>query len=181
MNVTCPNCATVFRVDPAKVPEAGVRARCSVCSAVFGVHREGRMRQPASAAPAAVSAAPRRPVGSERPSTRAGAARRRLPHAPAAASPGPPAGRVAQRASRAARRRAERRAPGGADLGRSRLGPPRPGAPAADSAVAGGRRRPAALRPPLPPPRRRRPRRARSPRTRRRLRLGRPARSPAGR
>ena len=26
MNVTCPNCATVYRVDPAKVPESG-RAR----------------------------------------------------------------------------------------------------------------------------------------------------------
>ncbi|MDQ3223913.1 MAG: zinc-ribbon domain-containing protein, partial [Gemmatimonadota bacterium] len=37
MNVTCPNCATVYRVDPAKVPEAGVRARCAVCSAVFAV------------------------------------------------------------------------------------------------------------------------------------------------
>ena len=35
MNVTCPNCATIYRVDPAKVPESGVRARCSVCSAVF--------------------------------------------------------------------------------------------------------------------------------------------------
>ena len=40
MNVTCPNCATVYRVDPAKVPEAGVRARCSICSAVFAVRRE---------------------------------------------------------------------------------------------------------------------------------------------
>ena len=42
MNVTCPNCATVYRVDPAKVPEAGVRARCAVCSAVFAVGRESR-------------------------------------------------------------------------------------------------------------------------------------------
>src|SRR3954470_10708797 len=41
MNVTCPNCATVYRVDPAKVPAGGVRARCSVCSAVFAVRREG--------------------------------------------------------------------------------------------------------------------------------------------
>jgi len=40
MNVTCPNCATVYRVDPTKVPEAGVRARCAVCSAVFAVNRE---------------------------------------------------------------------------------------------------------------------------------------------
>lgn len=37
MNVTCPECATVFRVDPAKVPAGGVRARCSVCRAVFPV------------------------------------------------------------------------------------------------------------------------------------------------
>jgi predicted Zn finger-like uncharacterized protein len=41
MNVTCPNCATVYRVDPAKVPATGVRARCNVCSAVFAVRREG--------------------------------------------------------------------------------------------------------------------------------------------
>ena len=40
MNVTCPNCASVYRVDPAKVPEAGVRARCAVCSAVFAVRRD---------------------------------------------------------------------------------------------------------------------------------------------
>ncbi|TFG50702.1 MAG: hypothetical protein E4H37_08895, partial [Gemmatimonadales bacterium] len=40
MNVRCPNCQTVFRVDPAKVPEAGVRARCSECDAVFAVYRE---------------------------------------------------------------------------------------------------------------------------------------------
>ena len=37
MNVTCPNCATIYRVDPAKVPESGVRARCAVCTAVFAV------------------------------------------------------------------------------------------------------------------------------------------------
>ncbi len=40
MNVKCPNCATLFRVDPAKVPSHGVRARCSVCAAVFPVKRE---------------------------------------------------------------------------------------------------------------------------------------------
>ena len=55
MNVTCPNCATVYRVDPAKVPEGGVRARCAVCSAVFGVARETAAETvatpPVSAAP----------------------------------------------------------------------------------------------------------------------------------
>ena len=35
MNVTCPQCATIYRVDPAKVPEAGVRARCAACHDVF--------------------------------------------------------------------------------------------------------------------------------------------------
>ena len=39
MNVTCPSCATIYRVDPAKVPEAGVRARCKVCAAIFPVTR----------------------------------------------------------------------------------------------------------------------------------------------
>lgn len=37
MNVTCPSCTTVYRIDPAKVPERGVRARCRVCAAVFRV------------------------------------------------------------------------------------------------------------------------------------------------
>ncbi len=39
MNVSCPQCQTVFRVDPAKVPERGVRARCSVCSGLIAVRR----------------------------------------------------------------------------------------------------------------------------------------------
>ncbi|MGH7632681.1 MAG: zinc-ribbon domain-containing protein, partial [Gemmatimonadaceae bacterium] len=39
MNVTCPQCSTVFRVDPAKVPEQGVRARCSVCGGLIAVRR----------------------------------------------------------------------------------------------------------------------------------------------
>jgi predicted Zn finger-like uncharacterized protein len=67
MNVTCPNCATVYRVDPAKVPEAGVRARCAVCSAVFAVNRDKRAEMPApvaAAAPAAAMApAPPKPPG----------------------------------------------------------------------------------------------------------------------
>jgi len=41
MNVQCPQCETVFRVDPGKVPPRGVRARCSVCAGVFFVERPG--------------------------------------------------------------------------------------------------------------------------------------------
>jgi len=37
MNVTCPHCTTVFRVDPAKIPVGGARARCSRCAGIFPV------------------------------------------------------------------------------------------------------------------------------------------------
>lgn len=57
MNVTCPGCATVFRVDPAKVPERGVRARCSVCGGLIAVRRPD-LAAPASPPPPAVVAPP---------------------------------------------------------------------------------------------------------------------------
>jgi len=41
MNVSCPECASVFRVDPRKVPRAGVRARCSVCGGVITIGVSG--------------------------------------------------------------------------------------------------------------------------------------------
>lgn len=37
MNVTCPECRSVFRVDPAKLPGTNIRARCSVCGGVIGI------------------------------------------------------------------------------------------------------------------------------------------------
>jgi predicted Zn finger-like uncharacterized protein len=37
MTVACPDCRSVFRVDPAKVPASGVRARCSVCGGVIPI------------------------------------------------------------------------------------------------------------------------------------------------
>ena len=37
MNVSCPECRSVFRVDPTRVPERGVRARCAVCGAVMTI------------------------------------------------------------------------------------------------------------------------------------------------
>lgn len=54
MNVQCPQCQTMFRVDPAKVPEGGVRARCSVCAGVFFV--EGRTGEEAHAPPRVAAA-----------------------------------------------------------------------------------------------------------------------------
>lgn len=37
MTVSCPECRSVFRVDPTKVPATGVRARCSVCGGVIAI------------------------------------------------------------------------------------------------------------------------------------------------
>ena len=45
ITVQCPSCATSFPVDPRKIPEKGVKVRCSSCSQVFRVER------PAEAAP----------------------------------------------------------------------------------------------------------------------------------
>lgn len=101
MNVTCPNCATVYRVDPAKVPEGGVRARCNICSAVFAVRRDGEAQEhpasttavgaaspPASpAAPPAAQPAPRESVRPPAPSVSAAPAAPPPPPMPPAASP----------------------------------------------------------------------------------------------
>ena len=88
MNVSCPNCGTVYRVDPAKVPEAGVRARCSICSAVFAVRHESAAQEnsaPADA-PAPQAPAPRpAPITSAAPAVPAGAPRAAAP--PAASAP----------------------------------------------------------------------------------------------
>ena len=89
MNVTCPNCATTYRVDPAKVPEAGVRARCAVCSAVFAVSREAQPVAAVRAGPGGPAAAPRRRVTLL---PRAPSRRQRPRPAPAPTAPGPAPG-----------------------------------------------------------------------------------------
>lgn len=50
MNVRCPSCQTVFRVDPERVPAAGIKARCAKCAAVFQLNKSGVV---AAAQPAA--------------------------------------------------------------------------------------------------------------------------------
>ncbi|MBW7935571.1 MAG: zinc-ribbon domain-containing protein, partial [Gemmatimonadaceae bacterium] len=56
MNVSCPECRSVFRVDPSKVPTVGVRARCSVCGGVITI------ASPSGAAVAAPSTTPERVI-----------------------------------------------------------------------------------------------------------------------
>src|SRR5262249_2550967 len=66
VNVSCPECRSMFRVDPAKVPAAGVRARCSGCGGVItigagsSIEEEFASGRPkaAAVAPAAVAAMP---------------------------------------------------------------------------------------------------------------------------
>ena len=41
MNVRCPQCQSMFRVDPERVPASGIKARCARCSNVFELTREG--------------------------------------------------------------------------------------------------------------------------------------------
>jgi len=51
MNVSCPDCRSIFRVDPAKVPPSGVRARCSVCGGVISIPAPTGQNTPTSGVP----------------------------------------------------------------------------------------------------------------------------------
>ena len=37
MNIACPECSTVYRVDPGRVPDTGVAAECRTCGSAFRV------------------------------------------------------------------------------------------------------------------------------------------------
>ena len=87
MNIACPTCATTYRVDPAKVPATGVRARCQVCAAVFPISKNGTAPAPRpSTAAGAPAQRPAIPAGL-RPSGMVTA----IPAAPPAPAPAPPA------------------------------------------------------------------------------------------
>lgn len=58
MNVRCPSCETLYRVDPAKVPKQGVQARCAACPAVISV-----IHLPSDASTPAIPGLPAAPVG----------------------------------------------------------------------------------------------------------------------
>ena len=44
MNVTCPECRSVFRVDPSKLPASVLKARCSVCGGLITVTPSASLR-----------------------------------------------------------------------------------------------------------------------------------------
>ncbi len=83
MNVSCPSCNTVFRVDPAKVPAGGVRARCTICRAIFRV--SGELMADPQLSPAAAPAY-RAPAAAPAPRPEAPS-----PTSPPAAQPAAPA------------------------------------------------------------------------------------------
>ena len=74
MNVSCPECRSVFRVDPSKIPTAGVRARCSVCGGVITIGKGGAIENDfadgrATATPVARPAPRQQPPAPQRPPT----------------------------------------------------------------------------------------------------------------
>jgi predicted Zn finger-like uncharacterized protein len=99
MNVSCPDCRSIFRVDPAKVPPSGVRARCSVCSGVITIPAPTGQPTPASGGPrtatpasspaeSARSTQPAQSLGWESPPF--GGQTRQTPPAAASQRPAPP-------------------------------------------------------------------------------------------
>src|SRR6266568_549406 len=150
MNVTCPSCETVYRVDPAKVPAGGVRARCAVCSNVFPVTAS------VTAAPAtATVSAGRGPAVAPRPPAPPPAPP--APPAPPTPAPAPPrtpamprfSGPIAAPAPPAAApRAAPPPAPRAAPPPAPRAAPPpAPAAPAAPAGAGPGQRMTSPLRP----------------------------------
>ncbi len=85
MNLACPSCSTVYRIDPERVPEGGALTRCRQCDAPFHVP------QHVAQAPGAVTTA-RRPTAVESapaPPTSPGTVADGAPDDEAAAAPGP--------------------------------------------------------------------------------------------
>jgi predicted Zn finger-like uncharacterized protein len=107
MNVQCTHCSTVFRVDPRKVPAAGVRVRCSICRGVFELTASGESAaaapQPAAPQPAAAPA-PQPPAPEPTPAA----------PTPAPAPPPPPAPAPTPRPAAAAPAASAPRSPFGA-------------------------------------------------------------------
>jgi predicted Zn finger-like uncharacterized protein len=99
MNVACPECRSVFRVDPGKIPRTSVRARCSVCGGVLTIDGSADARTefaPPPSAPAPVvrpsftaAAAPSPGFGGAEPARQSAAAVATPPAAPQVATAGP--------------------------------------------------------------------------------------------
>lgn len=92
MNVRCPQCETVYRVDPERVPAGGARARCARCGAVMQVTRDGAQAPRATTPqPASASVSPAAPPTTGAPASPGASAALAGSTSPAApTSPAPP-------------------------------------------------------------------------------------------
>lgn len=123
MNIRCPHCQTVFRVNPDRIPASGVRAKCARCGDTFLV------TPPPAGAPRPAAPA-RAPASREATSATAPP-----PAAPPPATPPPPS-RTAE-ATAAAATPAEPAAPAPADAVSAEVVHPR-GAVPLESGATGG-------------------------------------------
>ncbi len=94
MNVQCPSCETVFRVDPAKVPAGGIRALCTVCSSEIDIrpsaeHGGGAGGAASPTRAARRTSAPRRAVQAPAEAEQGAPAPAPAPAPPAPLAPGP--------------------------------------------------------------------------------------------
>jgi predicted Zn finger-like uncharacterized protein len=99
VNVSCPECRSVFRVDPAKIPELGLRARCSVCGGVITIGAGSSIDEEFAPATRHVSAPamPAPSVPTAAPVMTPASALRNTPLASAVAPSAPPAPPVVER------------------------------------------------------------------------------------
>ncbi len=98
MTVSCPDCRSVFRVDPSKVPATGVRARCSVCGGIIVVSGgTGPMRTPVRTPVPAVSSFPTAPPRTAPPMTAPPRLGMRTPSLSTGAVPGAVPGAITPR------------------------------------------------------------------------------------
>jgi predicted Zn finger-like uncharacterized protein len=58
MNIRCPHCKTVFRIDPDRIPSSGVRARCARCTGTFRIEAQAARPPAATGAVAMPGRAP---------------------------------------------------------------------------------------------------------------------------
>jgi predicted Zn finger-like uncharacterized protein len=55
VNVACPECRSIFRVDPSRLPSTTVRARCSVCGGVISISEGSSIAEEFASKPIATS------------------------------------------------------------------------------------------------------------------------------
>ena len=164
MNVSCPECRSVFRVDPTKIPAAGVRARCSVCGGVISIGQGGAIENEFSDRRAAATPVtrpvprpqpppPRAPTPSA-PTPGVAPFARNTPFGSRAVTPAipTPAQRPSAPTAPPAPRPSAPNVPGGAKAPAQASVPPRPQPTPASSSAPTPRAVPAPPQPASPPP-----------------------------